>query len=43
VAQIKVVFYKEKNGTAPILEWLDTIPEKAKLKCLAKIERLEEE
>lgn len=43
MAQTKVVFYKEKNGTVPVLDWLDTIPEKAKLKCLARIERLEEE
>lgn len=41
--QTKVVFYKEKDGTAPVLEWMDTIPEKARLKCLAKIERLEQE
>ena len=43
LAQTKVVLYKEKNGTIPILEWLDTIPSKAKLKCLAKIERLRDE
>jgi hypothetical protein len=44
MAQIKVVFYKEKAGTtAPVLEWLDSIPLKARLKCLARIERLEEE
>jgi phage-related protein len=39
----KVVFYKEKDGTAPVLEWLDTIPKKARLKCIKKIERLREE
>lgn len=40
----KVVFYKEKNeSTAPVLEWLDTLPLKARLKCLTKIERLMEE
>lgn len=44
MAQTKVVFYKEKDGTtAPTLEWLDTIPLKARLKCLTKIERLKEE
>lgn len=43
MAQTKVVFFKEKNGTVPVLEWLDTIPEKARLKCLVKIERLQEE
>lgn len=40
--QTKVVFFKEKDGSVPIFEWLDSIPEKARL-CLAKIERLKEE
>ncbi len=40
----KVVFYKEKGKTtAPVLEWLDTIPLKARLKCLTRIERLKED
>lgn len=26
----KVVFYKDKDGTAPVLEWLDNIPKKAR-------------
>jgi len=39
----KVVFYKDKDGTTPTLEWLDTIPKKARLKCIKKIERLREE
>lgn len=44
MAKIKVVFYKEKDKSiAPMLEWLDTIPEKARLKCLIRIERLKEE
>jgi phage-related protein len=43
VAETKVVFYKEKDGTVPVLEWLDDIPLKAQLKCLAKIERLRQE
>lgn len=43
MAKTKVVFYREKDGTVPVLEWLDTIPLKAQLKCLAKIERLREE
>lgn len=44
MARTKVVFYKEKGATtAPVLEWLDTIPFKARLKCLTRIERLMEE
>lgn len=39
----KVVFYKDKDGTPPVLEWLDIIPKKARLKCIKKIERLREE
>ena len=33
--------YQEKNGVSPLLEWLDSIPEKARIKCIGKIERLE--
>ncbi len=44
MAKTKVVFYKEKDEKiAPVLEWLDTIPLKARLKCLTRIERLKEE
>lgn len=43
MARTKVVFYQEKDGTVPLLEWLDGIPLKAQLKCLAKVERLREE
>lgn len=39
----KVVFYKDTDGTVPVLEWLDAIPQKARLKCIKKIERLSEE
>ena len=39
----KVVFYKDKDETVPVLEWLDAIPTKARLKCIKKIERLAEE
>jgi phage-related protein len=43
VPETKVVFYKEKDGAVPVLEWLDGLPAKARLKCLAKIERLRQE
>jgi phage-related protein len=44
MTKTKVVFYKENDETTPaVLEWLDTIPVKARLKCLARIERLKEE
>jgi phage-related protein len=44
MVKTKVLFYKEKDEkTAPVLEWLDTIPLKARLKCLTRIERLRDE
>ena len=41
--QTKVVFYREENGGAPLLEWLDALPTKAQLKCLARLDRLKQE
>jgi len=38
----KVVFFKEADGTVPILEWFDSLQEKALDKCRVRIERLEE-
>src|SRR5262245_48357994 len=38
----KVVFYKEDDGSVPILEWLDSLQSKALDKCTVKIERLAE-
>lgn len=37
----KVVFYREDNGTVPLLDWLDTIPAGALDKCRVRIERLQ--
>lgn len=36
----KVVFYREDDGTVPLLDWLDTFPAKLQDKCRARIERL---
>ena len=38
-----VVIYQEEGGDAPLLTWLDKLPTKARLKCLARIERLRQE
>src|SRR5580692_6159978 len=38
----RVVFYRNDDGMVPILEWLDSLPEKALDKCTVRIERLEE-
>lgn len=40
--RIKVVFYREEDGTVPMLEWLDHLPLKVVAKCHVKIERLRE-
>jgi len=37
----EVVFYAEEDGTVPFIEWLDGLTEKAQLKCLARVKRLE--
>ncbi len=36
----KTVLYREDDGSVPLLEWLDAIPDKARDKCVARIERL---
>jgi phage-related protein len=38
----EVVFYKEDDGSVPMLEWLDSLQPKALDKCTVRIERLEE-
>jgi hypothetical protein len=43
VPQTEVVFYQEEDGIAPLLEWLDALPAKVQLKCLARVERLKQE
>ena len=38
----RVVFYQERDGHVPVLEWLDTLPVKIQDKCVVRIERLRE-
>ncbi len=40
--QTHIVFYREDDGTVPVLEWLDSLNDKARAKCLVRIERLKE-
>jgi phage-related protein len=42
VPKTKVVFYREADGTVPILEWLDSLQPKVLDKCTVRIERLQE-
>lgn len=37
-----VIFYMEEDGSAPVLEWLDSLQPKALDKCTVRIERLKE-
>ena len=34
--------YKEPGSSAPLLDWLDKVPEKARDKCIARVELLAE-
>src|SRR3954447_23039367 len=38
----KVILYREDDSSVPILEWLDSLPQKALDKCAVRIERLHE-
>jgi hypothetical protein len=42
VPRTKVVLFREVDGTVPLLEWLAQLPQKARLKCRARIKRLAE-
>jgi phage-related protein len=42
VPRTLVVFYKDREGNVPVLEWLDSLPVKIQDKCVVKIERLRE-
>jgi len=39
---VRVVFYQDADGTAPAIDWLDRLPQKARDKCRVRIERLPE-
>jgi phage-related protein len=42
VPRTLVVFYQDRDGNVPVLEWLDALPTKIQDKCVVKIERLRE-
>lgn len=37
----EVIFYREDDGSIPMRKWLDSIPNKAQAKCMARLKRLE--
>lgn len=36
----EVVLFADRSGRAPVLEWLDGLPEKVRLKFIERVERL---
>jgi hypothetical protein len=38
----EVVFYRDDDGSVPVLQWLDELPMKARLKLVVRLERLRE-
>ena len=38
----EVVLFAEADNRCPLVEWLDSLPPKAQLRCIVKIERLSE-
>ena len=40
---VEVIFYQDAQGkTPPLMEWLDTLSPKARVKCLVRLKRLED-
>ena len=37
-----VLIFAENDGSCPLLEWMDTLPPRARDKCIVKIERLKQ-
>jgi phage-related protein/DNA-binding XRE family transcriptional regulator len=42
MARTDVLIYQEKDGTCPLIDWLDGLQQKAREKCIVRIERLAE-
>ncbi len=39
----EVIFFQETEAkTPPLIEWLDGLPQKARIKCLVRLKRLED-
>lgn len=38
-----VVFFRDKDGSVPVLDWLRVLPSKVRTKCGLRIDRLEAE
>jgi phage-related protein len=42
MGRVDVIFFKEADGGAPVLEWISTLPDRAQAKLATVIEILEE-
>ena len=40
--QTPVIFYRDDDGSIPVLDWLHGLPDKARDKCRVRLERLHE-
>jgi len=40
VPAFTILFFRDEDGSAPFPEWFDHLPEKAKVKCRARLELL---
>jgi phage-related protein len=37
-----VIFYREEDGSTPMLDWLDRLPQRARVQCIGKVELLKD-
>ena len=42
MAHTRVIFYRDADGTVPLLDWFEEIPARAKAKCRLRLDRLRE-
>jgi phage-related protein len=41
--QVEVLIYREDDGTAPLLDWLASLPDEARNRCVARLTLLHEQ
>ncbi|HXJ91852.1 MAG TPA: type II toxin-antitoxin system RelE/ParE family toxin [Terriglobia bacterium] len=42
MSKTEIYFFRDDDGSLPLVEWLDELPEKVQLKCTQRISRLAE-
>ena len=42
MAQTRVFFYRERDGSIPLVGWLDGLPARVRAKCIDRVSRLAE-